>query len=30
MHGIKKIEGDLKIDFALRDQVEEIKERIYG
>jgi len=30
MHGIKKIEGDLKIDFTLRDQLEEIKERIYG
>ena len=30
MHGIKKIESDLKLNFALRDQVEEIKERIYG
>ena len=30
MHGIKKIESDLKLDFALRSQIEEIKERIYG
>ena len=30
MHGIKKIESDLKLNFALRDQIEEIKERIYG
>ncbi|MBQ3464756.1 chromosomal replication initiator protein DnaA [Candidatus Saccharibacteria bacterium] len=30
MHGIKKIENDLKLNFALRDQIEEIKERIYG
>ena len=30
MHGIKKIEKDLKLNFALRDQIEEIKERIYG
>ena len=30
MHGIKKIEKDLKLDFALRDQIEEIKEKIYG
>lgn len=30
MHGIKKIEADLKLNFALRDQIEEIKERIYG
>lgn len=30
MHGIKKIETDLKLDFALRDQIEEIKEKIYG
>ena len=29
MHGIKKIESDLKINFALRDQIEEIKEKIY-
>lgn len=30
MHGIKKIENDIKLDFSLRDQIEEIKERIYG
>ena len=30
MHGIKKITSDLKLDFSLRDQIEEIKERIYG
>jgi len=30
MHGIKKIEKDLKLNFILRDQIEEIKERIYG
>ena len=30
MHGIKKVESDLKLDFALRDQIEEIKEKIYG
>ena len=30
MHGIKKIEKDLKLNFVLRDQIEEIKERIYG
>lgn len=30
MHGIKKIEKDLKLNFALRDQIEEIKEKIYG
>ena len=30
MHGVKKIEGDLKINFTLRDQIEEIKEKIYG
>ncbi|MBO7718293.1 chromosomal replication initiator protein DnaA [Candidatus Saccharibacteria bacterium] len=29
MHGIKKIEQQLKLDFALRDQIEEIKEKIY-
>ena len=27
---IKKIEQDLKLNFALRDQIEEIKEKIYG
>ncbi len=30
MHGIKKIENDLKLNFTLRDQIEEIKESIYG
>ena len=30
MHGVKKIENDLKLNFALRDQIEEIKEKIYG
>ena len=30
MHGIKKIDQDLKLNFALRDQIEEIKEKIYG
>ncbi|MBR3230854.1 chromosomal replication initiator protein DnaA [Candidatus Saccharibacteria bacterium] len=30
MHGVKKIEKDLKINFLLRDQIEEIKEKIYG
>lgn len=30
MHGIKKIENDLKLNFPLRDQIEEIKEKIYG
>ena len=30
MHGIRKIDSDLKKDFSLRDQIEEIKENIYG
>lgn len=30
MHGIKKIENDIKLDFTLRDQIEEIKGKIYG
>ena len=30
MHGIKKIEQDIKLDFNLLNQIEEIKERIYG
>ena len=30
MHGIKKIKQDLKLNFTLRDQIEEIKEKIYG
>ncbi len=29
MHGIKRIETDLKLNFTLRDQIEEIKEKIY-
>ena len=29
MHGIRKIESDLKLNFALRDQIEAIKEKIY-
>ncbi len=29
MHGIKKIESDLKLNFTLRDQIKEIKEKIY-
>lgn len=30
MHGIKKIESDLKLNFSLRDQISAIKEKIYG
>ena len=30
MHGIRKIENDLKLNFILRDQIEEIKEKLYG
>ena len=30
MHGVRKIENDLKLNFALRDQIEEIKEKLYG
>ncbi|MBQ9484828.1 chromosomal replication initiator protein DnaA [Candidatus Saccharibacteria bacterium] len=30
MHGIKKIENDIKLNFTLRDQIETIKEHIYG
>ena len=30
MHGINKIDTDLKLNFALRDQIEEIKENVYG
>lgn len=30
LHGIKKIEQDLKLNFTLRDQISEIKEKIYG
>ena len=29
MHGIKKIKNDLKFNFTLRDQIEEIKEKLY-
>ncbi|MBQ3293081.1 chromosomal replication initiator protein DnaA [Candidatus Saccharibacteria bacterium] len=29
IHGIKKIEQDLKLNFVLRDQIAEIKEKIY-
>ena len=30
MHGVKKIENDLKLNFQLRDQIEAIKEKLYG
>ena len=30
MHGVKKIKQDLKLNFTLRDQIEEIKEKVYG
>lgn len=30
MHGIRKIEGDLKLNFTLRDQIATIREKIYG
>lgn len=30
MHGIKKIDGDLKLNFSLRDQIAAIREQIYG
>ena len=30
IHGIRKIDQDLKLNFSLRDQIEEIKEKIYG
>ena len=30
MHGINKISEDLKLNFNLRDEIEEIKETIYG
>lgn len=29
MHGIRKIEGDLKLNFTLRDQIAAIREKIY-
>lgn len=30
MHGIKKIEADLKLNFSLRDQIAALREKIYG
>lgn len=30
MHGVKKIKNDIKLNFTLRDQIEEIREKIYG
>lgn len=30
MHGIKKIEADLKLNFSLRDQINSLREKIYG
>lgn len=30
MHGVKKIENDLKLNYGLRDQIEAIREKIYG
>ena len=30
VHGIKKIQTDIKLNFTLRDQIEEIKESLYG
>lgn len=30
MHGIKKIDGDLKLNFALREQIATLREKIYG
>ena len=30
MHGIKKIDQDLKLNFILRDQIAEIKEKLYA
>lgn len=30
MHGIEKIKNDLRLNFTLRDQIEEIKGQIYG
>lgn len=29
MHGVKKIEGDLKLNFALRDQIAALREKLY-
>ncbi len=30
MHGIKKVEADLKLNFSLRDQIATLREKIYG
>ena len=30
MNGIRRIESDTKLNFKLRDQIEEIKEKVYG
>ena len=30
MHGVKKIEADLNINYGLRDEIEAIREKIYG
>lgn len=30
MHGIKKIDSDLKLNFALREQIATLREKIYG
>lgn len=30
MHGLRKVNSDLKLNFALREQIDEIKEDIYG
>lgn len=30
MHGIKKIENDLSLNYGLRDEIETIREKIYG
>ena len=29
LHGINKIKQDLKLNFTLRDQIAEIKEKVY-
>lgn len=30
MHGVKKIESDMKLNFSLRDQIFELRDKIYG
>ncbi len=30
MHGVKKIESDLNLNYGLRDEIEAIREKIYG